>query len=519
MNINKFDKWIVRIAYLYIFLPVFVFFAGWCRYYVSIPGCLLILAGLFNMCRDDMPCEGLNWNRSMVKKAVIIMMIIAVWVFLSGIGGYVWQTADHGARNGIFEVMVKEPWPVIKTVDGIERGLIYYIGFWMVPSLIGKVFGVAAGYFAQYMWTVIGILLFYYFVCLLRKRVVIWPLLVFIMFSGWDIVGMLAVGNWEGFTHMEWWGEYFQYSSFTTQLFWVFNQAVPAWLITIVIYMQKKNRYIVFLLSAGLLHCTLPFIGMIPFTVYFMLGRNYDQTENKLSLRIVSLLKDTFSPENVFCGGFVGILSFIYLVGNIAGQNLGLSSAGADSFLRPMVVQAAELDEKKATTETTEEYEGNEDGYETIQIINTKNRMLMYVLFVTFEVLIYIVFLHVYRRRDKLLSLVTVWLLICPFIRVGYAYDFCMRASIPALVILYLLLVETMDTAIQKKERAVTDLFVAVLLIGSLTVGAEFKNTIVNTNQEFRKNGITVLTEDVILVGSNFSGELEHNVFYQYIAK
>lgn len=519
MKTNKIDKWIVRIVYIYIFLPVFVFFAGWCRYYVSVPGCLLILAGLFSMCRDNMPCEGLNWNRSMVKKTVIIIMIIAVWVFLSGIGGYVWQTADHGARNGIFEALVREPWPVIRTVDGVERGLIYYIGFWMVPALIGKMFGMAAGYFAQYVWAVIGILLFYYFVCLLRKRAVIWPLLVFIMFSGWDIVGSFVVGDWGGFTHMEWWGKYFQYSSFTTQLFWVFNQAIPAWLIMIVMYMQKKNRYIVFLLSTGLLYCTLPFIGMIPFAAYFMLGRKYDQTEKKLSLRIVLLLKDTFSLENLICGGYVGILSFIYLVGNIAGQNFGLSSAGADTFLQPMVVQAAELDEEDSTANTMEENAGNEVGYERPHMINTENKILMYVLFVTFEALIYIVFLHIYRGRDKLLSLAAVWLLICPFVRIGYAYDFCMRASIPALVILYLLLVETMDTALQKKERAATDLFVAVLLIGSLTVGAEFKNTIVNTNQEFRENGITVWEEDVILTGVNFSGELEHNVFYQYIAK
>lgn len=519
MNADKINKWIVRIAYIYIFLPIFVFFVGWCRYYIAIPGAFLIIIGLFNLCRDEIGWKGPHWDKSTVKKAVLIILVIAAWVFMSGIGGYACQTADHRARNGIFEVLVNEPWPVAKAVDGIDRGLIYYIGFWMVPSLAGKAFGMAAGYFAQYIWAVIGIMLFYYFVCLLQKKVVVWPLFVFILFSGWDVVGTLLVGSWEGLVHQEWWGRYFQFSSFTTQLFWVFNQAIPAWLLTIVIYLQKKNRYIVFLLSTALLYCTLPFIGMIPFVLYFMLRRKYGQKEKNFSAWMLSFLKDTFSLENVLCGGYIGILSFVYLSGNIAGQHFGMFTANADSFLRPMVVQAAETKDEDLMTETAENIAEEENTAENMPTVERENKLFMYVLFVTLEALIYIVPLYLYGRRDRLLLLVTIWLLICPFVHIGFADDFCMRASIPAFVLLYLFLVKMMDTAVQNKNRAVLDLFVAVLLIGSLTVMAEFKTTIDNTNKEFRETGITVWPEEVILTGSNFSGELEGNVFYLYIGK
>jgi len=520
LNRMQINKWIVRGAYLYIFLPILLFMIGWCRYAISIPVSVLILVGLFNLCRDGIIQEELQWDKKAVKKELLVILIIAAWVFLSGIGGYVWQTGDHSARNGIFQVLVEEPWPVIKSIDGTERGLIYYIGFWMLPSLVGKAFGLAAGYFAQYIWAVVGLLFFYYFVCLLQKKIVIWPLLIFIFFSGWDVVGRLLVGGWEGFLHQEWWGKYYQYSSFTTQLFWVFNQAIPAWLITIILYLQKKNRYMIFLLSTALLYCTLPFVGMLPFVAYFMLRRHYSKSGGRFVAGLSSFLKDTFSLENVLCGGCIGILSFLYLSGNVAAQHFNVTAyAEMNPFPRPMVVQAAEMGDGDIIIETAKSFSEEESGYDNTQIIDTSNRMVMYMFFIALEVLIYAIPLYMFGRKDKLLLLILGWLLICPLVHVGFANDFCMRASVPALLFLYLFVIQRMDMALKNHNRTVLDLFVAVLLIGSLTVMAEFKSIIVNTNKEFRESGITVVSEEEILTGNNFSGELEGNVFYQNIAK
>lgn len=37
------------------------------------------------------------------------------------------------------------------------RGLIYYIGYWLPAAVVGKVFGLTAGYYFQYVWAIIGI--------------------------------------------------------------------------------------------------------------------------------------------------------------------------------------------------------------------------------------------------------------------------------------------------------------------------------------------------------------------------
>lgn len=88
-----------------------------------------------------------------------------------------------------------EKWPVTATftsdtgTDG--RGMVYYIGFWLPAAAIGKFFGIAAGYVAQYVWAVFGICVFYALICLWRKKVMVWPLFVIVFFSGLDVVGAL----------------------------------------------------------------------------------------------------------------------------------------------------------------------------------------------------------------------------------------------------------------------------------------------------------------------------------------
>lgn len=52
-------------------------------------------------------------------------------------------------------------------------------------------------------------------------------LVVFLLFSGMDV--LMARYNPEAWRHqIEWWAQCYQFSSNTTCLFWVYNQAVPA---------------------------------------------------------------------------------------------------------------------------------------------------------------------------------------------------------------------------------------------------------------------------------------------------
>lgn len=475
------------IIYLYVILPVMIFLLGWTKWFIGIPGAVILCICWYRMATDFAVVELPAWNKIQTEKLIFVIGIILLWVYLSGIGKFVFQNTDHDCRNPIFDILVNYSWPVTKTMPealgGDIKGLIYYIGFWLPAAVIGKIFGLTAGYCFQAVWAALGIVICYLVISSILKDVKIWPLLVLIFFSGLDIVGYRLLNGsaaaLDSIAHLEWWSD-FQFSSFTTQLFWVFNQALPAWVVTLVLYVQKKNRYIVLLMGCVLISSTLPFVGMIPLAVYFTFFRKYD-VKNK-SERWKLWFKDTFSFENVLGGGIAGIVSFLYLKGNEASQNI-VSSA---------------------------------------QNIDKKGYLFMYVIFMILEVGIYYIAVYDFKKKDPLYYVTLVWLGICPLLRVGFGGDFCMRASIPALLILCLLVMQSLQESLRSKKYGAFCGMIVLLLIGSVTPIYEINRTIYMTAKAYREQQPVFCqsqTEEQIFDSYNFSGKIEESFFYKYLGR
>ena len=284
---------IVRVAYVYLTLPILIFIVGWFRAYLAIPAILIVLGALFSAMRRAPRLWIPKLTRGNALTVGIIFAAALVWLYFSGIGGYAYQNYDFGWRNGIFKTLVENRWPVIleqaEPYFDSPAAFVYYFAFWLPAALIGKVFGLSAGIHFQFIWALIGILLVFYFIMAARERLSLMPVFVFIFFSGLDALGSFLLTNsgsfiWFGTGHIENWAPGFQYSSFTTQLFWVFNQAIPAWLITLMLFHEKDNRSVVFLYSLSLLSCTLPAVGMLPLLCYFIITnllRDYDREKSE----------------------------------------------------------------------------------------------------------------------------------------------------------------------------------------------------------------------------------------------
>lgn len=478
---------ILKLAYFYVLFPLILFFGGWLKWYYAFPCILLLLFCYYNLCKGDIVFWKPELNHCNIVKIVFIVGIIFVWVYFSGIGKLVYQNTDHECRNTIFEIMVGHPWPIkeiyIVNDIAVERGLIYYIAFWLPSAVVGKFWGLEAGYFFQIIWAVLGVFLFYYIICIIRKKLEIWPLLLFVFFSGLDIVGYFIISrgslNFDPTRHLEWWC-ILQYSSFTTQLFWVFNQAVPAWLIFILIYMQKSNKNIVFLLSLSMLSSTLPFVGMIPFVLYFIFSRKYGTNNWKDWLQV--FIKDTFTFSNIVGGGMLGLLLFTYLSGNEASQMIN-------------------------TVANPE---------------NASTSFWIYMVFILLDVGVYWIILFKYQRRCQLFYLTAFWLVICPLIKVGNSEDFCMRASIPALILLYLFVIDTLEIAKTRRDIPLLIALLIVLSVGSMTPIHEFTRAIVVTIREYRDEGkitFNTLSEEQLMTSINFSGNTAKSVFYKVFCK
>ena len=95
-------------------------------------------------------------------------------------------------------------------------------------------------------------------------------------FSGLDVVGTVlrvpaAIEHWDVTKHLEWWAGRYQYSSMTTQLFWVPNHALGAWLGIGLLCRQRGADAVDALLPmtvvAVALWSPLAALGLVPFVL------------------------------------------------------------------------------------------------------------------------------------------------------------------------------------------------------------------------------------------------------------
>lgn len=483
-NMKRNTRLFWSIVYFYIFFPQIIFFFGWTKLIFALP--ILCFVGFsFSSLRknySDISIDGFDIASTLI--IVCILFLISYW---SGVGGFVWQNSDHDCRNKIFELLVEEKWPVVMNAsdghDGIVRTamLSYYIAFWLPAAVVGKCFGMTAGYAFQLIWLFVGLVIVFTLISSILNKWSINTLIVFLLFSGLDIMGVLFTKGTLADTpvteHIEWW-TYFQFSSNVTLIFWVFNQAIYAWIILLTIWSQRNNRHIALIYSCGLLSCTIPFVGMIPIVVYKFIGNLKIRDKNTCWK---TRLLDCITVENVFGGGLIGFLSFFYLRGNSSAQVVTTSQPSH----------------------------------------NVPYSLFLYVIAMLFEVGVYFIVLLRDEYKNCLFWIVVVTLLSCPLIRVGFGSDFCMRASIPSLLVLYLMYIKAISKAKENKKWNKYVLLIAILLIGGITPFHEVVRTGANTFEAIQQGAPfkTYASTNDVMGPSNFSSEVDNNFFYSYIAR
>ena len=426
---QRLDRVMYRISIIYIALPIFIFLAGWLRLIIAVPACIIFLTSLFLMMRNRP--EPIQWHITKAQwlAVAVSIIILALWVFFSGIGGFSFQNIDYHDRNAIFRDLIDRSWPVIYNFSPDARnamqGLItlpaqgmlsYYIAFWLPSALVGKIFGWYAGNACLYFWALTGVLLIVYYIFRTLRRVSIWPVLIFIFFSGLDIAGYLIINKGAVpslITHIEWWAGY-QYSSNTTLLFWVFNQALIPWLAIMLILNMKNSRSLFFLYAMLLLYGPFPFLGMLPF-VLWKAYQGYPVFVKTRKSALPSLLKQTafwigrgirraLTFENMAGGISVLVITGIYFLNNVSsGRYMGINS----------IVPA-------------------------------------YFSFFALEAGLYLLLLFAYFRKYPVYWICVISLILIPLFQVGVYQDFCMRVSIPALFMTQILIQKAL---IGKKDR------------------------------------------------------------------
>ena len=195
-----------RLAIIYLMLPVLIWLLGWHQWWLGIPAVVLLVLAF----REAL--SG-SWRMAVRPLAAVLLVIALAWVMVTAAGGlFDVHNFDWIKHRAILLDLARNTWPVYLPAwaqslsafipgEGDIEGLLlrYYLGYYMVPGLAGKWFGVEALNWAVPLWSWSGVALM---LLMFTRGFLGWRAVaaatILIFFSGMDIV---SVAVFEG---LEW---------------------------------------------------------------------------------------------------------------------------------------------------------------------------------------------------------------------------------------------------------------------------------------------------------------------------
>lgn len=361
-----------------------------------------------------------QWPRGPSLKTLLTCLGIALaLLILGGEGRLLYANVDWQVRDAVLRDMAINPWPFVYTARDLPDVLRGPIGMYFVPALAWKALGPTAADIALLIQnaSLLGIIMALAAPLFPDRRARRITLAVFLTFSGLDIVGQLLAHRMLA-EHLEFWTNLLQYSSTITLIFWVPHHALIGWMGTVLFLLHRAGR-----ISLGQFLVPLPFaalwsplalMGLAPFAL--MAGLS--------ALRPWAIRwTDVAFPA---LASLIAIPALLYL-----------GSANHEVGARLFPIDP-----------------------------------IMWLLFQLIEVLPYlvpVVAIAFADRRDRvLIAMVAASLLLMPLVQIGWSVDFAMRASIPPLTLLMLMVARVLiDTSEGRREAR--KWLMAMLLIGSAT--------------------------------------------------
>ena len=448
-----------RLAIIYLTLPVVVWLVGWFEWWFGVPAAVLLAMGLWRALAPSsasftwQACSGAM--RSALSPATVALLLIAfAWVMTTSGGGiFDLNNADWEKHRALMLELSRGDWPTQPLQDFrayVNQPIVlrHYLGFHIVPGLLGKLLGLAALNWAVPLWTWSGVaLILLMFSRGYRGWQALVAALVLIFFSGMDALRIALFEGWDftqfslrldgwpnielGRQHLEWAGLdslRIQISSHMVGLLWVPKHFIPAALYGLLLVQLRRHGR--FLGVSGVILAVAPFwspfiaIGLLPFVLALVIERG---------------IRPFLSWQNLVVAFPLAVLLFVYL------------SSGVGDVPRGWI------------------WEMHEDGpLAALLVIAT--------VFVSeFAILIGLILLLRPRLRHDLFFLgCLVTLVLLPLYSFGLFNDLVMRGVMPAFFLLCYYCVSTiLGSQSNKEERGkLLRIPLLTLVVGVLGVGA-----------------------------------------------
>lgn len=492
------DKLFIALSLLYAILPIVIFGFGWTRTFIGLIAAIILIgfgvAAHISITREDIRL----FTKDNIMYWAVTAFIAFLWVYATGIGGNAFQNSDFWVRNPIYRDLATYKWPVIYDLDqqsdlvrlvlnswsGDDKvAFAYYFTWWLPAAFISKCLqlGNVGRNIVLILWAYLGVMLIMYLINRSVKKCSYIVPAVMMFFSGLDVIPFYVnYGRLPITDHIEWWGKYFQYSSNTTLLFWVFNQAIPVWIIVALLLQLKDNKYVAGLCSMAFAYSPWATFGIVPMAIAG-------------SFRKGEKLKSIFNPFNILAP-----LVMLILYGSFY-----MASNGSDGGFKFIFAE--------------------NDGH-------WRHLMYVYLFFLLYEFGVYFIALGKEAVKNKYYFIVLIELILFPLFQIR-DFNFVIRGTIPALFMLSFFVTKYLvENWAEEKEKLRRRAVIIILVIGSFTALGEMNRSFNRTTM----NEENMLSEDVISFGDMqttdeyyirtasdqfFIYDYEDSFFFKYLAK
>jgi hypothetical protein len=335
---------------IYLLIPALLFGLYWLRFPFSLISTLLVAVIILSAALDlkqaivdfqqGTKLDSLNQRKDRFFTIICLaVLLITLWLLFSGVGGFGHQNADYKASNALFKDLITQGWPPTLFAGDSQKPIVYYVAYYLPAAAVGKLLGWVPANLVLFIWTLIGSMLaFSWFWRHSRISIkgktsrIIGLVIVFCLAGGLDYFGyyILKEKVFDLANHIDVWAGYFQYSSNTTLMFWVPQQAIAGWLLISMIIDNIKTiqdvRYLWAVASACIIWSPFSVLGSFPYLFLALL--TYLNPENrKFLLNRPALL-------SIFASLWIGITHSLYILSNQFKFPAGLMLSMVENDLR-----------------------------------------------------------------------------------------------------------------------------------------------------------------------------------------
>lgn len=481
---------IKNISFIYILSPIIVFALGFMRLPYGIILSAAVCAVMYFIMKQS---KGDMSTVNADKRTLIVMcIVIPLLMLVCGQCGIFEQTPDWNGRNAQLSDLVNNSWPVYYS-DG--SAYTYYFGFFLIPAVFGKIFGLHAAWFAQFLISVLGMMLIYLYLIKITKadsfKKQMLVLLVFLFFGNFEDLRLVVSDVVTGIIR------YFKpsYAEPSYILMWtpnarsfalVFNQVIVSFLVMCMFLDDEPIENLAVMGVGLILFSPFMLVMLVPVAVVAVV-----KALKKDSLRTV---KRILSPQNIIVLAVLPVL-FLFFVNNVTAekpQSLGF------------------------------------------QFVNFGADIWYYVVFVVCEFLLFSAVIMNKYKCNPYYWVVNITLLVLPFFKLGLWNDLNSRSSSMGMFVIMVMCMSFLFEKDKKLAKPRMKSLLCALLVGAALCPANwYLNIIKSTADKFANHKLEeciandYITYDKIYerttspdnLNNYFTFDAKEKFFFKYVAK